>query len=119
VIKGIGVDIVDMERFHPLQFDEGFLLQVFTSDEIARIPQYVGRQAHLAKIFALKEATMKALGCGLSYGTYWKNIEVDEFSSINVSGFLETLFVEKALNKIHNSFTHSNNYVTAVVILEG
>jgi holo-[acyl-carrier protein] synthase len=118
MVKGIGVDIVNLDRFENINIDRDFVNQILNDYEISvvltRKPKYV----QVAKAFALKEATMKALGTGLHYGSYWHNIEISDFWEIKLSGYLKEVSDKMKVNKIYNSFTQTKNYVTAVVILE-
>lgn len=118
MIKGIGVDIVDLNRFKNINNDQGFINQIICECEVsailARNPKYV----QVAKAFALKEATMKALGTGLYYGSYWHNIEISESWEIKLSGYLKNISDEMKVNKISSSIAQTKNYVVALVILE-
>ncbi len=118
MVKGIGVDIVNLDRFKNINNDQDFVNQILSENEISvvliRNPKYV----QVAKAFALKEATMKALGTGLHYGSYWHNIEISEFWEIKLSGYLKEISDKMKITKINNSFAQTKNYVTAVVILE-
>ncbi len=65
-VVGLGVDIVDIERF------AGFLerrkiaaTRLFTEAEMAHAARRTNPAAFLAARFAAKEATLKALGLGL------------------------------------------------------
>ena len=62
-----GVDIVDVRRFEKNLEDSRFLEKVFHASELKD-----SDKNRLAGIFALKEATMKALGRKVD----WKDIEV-------------------------------------------
>lgn len=58
------------------RYGDRFLRRVFTEAEIAYCTRRRDPVPHLAGRFAAKEATMKALGTGLSRGVAWKDIEV-------------------------------------------
>ena len=70
-----GIDIVDIERFRKiLEADgESFLRRVFTDSE-----RSIANPAHLAGIFAAKEAVKKAFDIT---DEIWKEIEVKKLSS--------------------------------------
>lgn len=118
MVKGIGVDIVNLDRFENIKNNQDFVNQILNEHEksvvLSRNPQYV----QVAKAFALKEATMKALGTGLHYGSYWHNIEISELWEIKLSGFLKNISDEMKINKINSSTVQTKIYVAAVVILE-
>ncbi|MFH2003158.1 MAG: holo-ACP synthase, partial [Bacteroidota bacterium] len=115
MIKGIGVDIVNLDRFENIDNDQDFVNQILSDYEISvvltRNPKYV----QVAKAFALKEATMKALGTGLYYGSYWHDIEVSEFWEIKLSGYLKEISDKMKIKKINNSFAQTKHFVVAVV----
>jgi holo-[acyl-carrier protein] synthase len=73
MIVGIGTDIVQIPRIQALldKFGERFIARCFTQAERGD-----GSAAHLAKRFAAKEATLKALGTGFAQGISWQDIEV-------------------------------------------
>lgn len=118
MVKGIGVDIVNLDRFENINNGQDFINQILSNQEISTILTRNPKYVQIAKAFALKEAMMKALGTGLYYGSYWHNIEVSEFWEIKLSGFLKEVSEKMKINKINNSITQTKNYVTAVVILE-
>jgi holo-[acyl-carrier protein] synthase len=69
VIKGIGIDIVEVARIAESLKKEGFKEKVFTEDEITYCES---KKAHAAESyaarFAAKEALGKALGTGVAPG---------------------------------------------------
>ncbi|MDI6804673.1 MAG: holo-ACP synthase [Bacteroidota bacterium] len=119
MVKGIGVDIVDIDRFKNINNDQDFINQILNDYEIPVVLTRIPKHVQIAKAFALKEAMMKALGTGLYYGSYWHNIEISELWEIKLSGFLKNISDEMKINKINSSTVQTKNYVSAVVILEG
>lgn len=77
-IIGIGLDATDLPRIADLlqRYGERFLRRVFTEGEITYCKRRRDPVPSLAGRFAVKEATMKALGTGQSRGVVWKDIEV-------------------------------------------
>ena len=118
MIKGIGIDIVGTDNFRKTGNDDDFISQILTVSEIA---EFSRRQsgADIAGLFAIKESVLKALGCGLSRGFYWHDIEIDEEYSIQLTGRLRELADKLTISKIHCSHSHSENYTAALVLLEG
>ncbi|MCE3231639.1 MAG: 4-phosphopantetheinyl transferase [Alphaproteobacteria bacterium] len=78
MILGIGNDLVDCRRIENTlkRFGSRFVNRVFTSQEQARIAQRSHQAAGYAKLFAMKEAVLKALGTGLAKGIIWHDIEI-------------------------------------------
>ncbi len=118
MVKGIGVDIINLDRFENINNNQDFVRQIFSENEISVVMARNLTSVQVAKAFALKEAVMKALGTGLHFGSYWHNIEISEFWKIELSGYLKEVSDKMKVNKIYNSFSQSKNYVTAVVIIE-
>ncbi|MDP2209807.1 MAG: holo-ACP synthase [Bacteroidota bacterium] len=118
MVKGIGVDIVNLDRFENINNDRDFVNQILSDYEISVVLTRNPISVQVAKAFALKEATMKSLGTGLHYGSYWHNIEISELWEIKLSGFLKEVSDKMQITKINNSFAQTKNYVAAVVIIE-
>lgn len=117
MIVGIGVDMVDIERF------EG---------QIARSPRLMERlfTAHerdlplrsLAARYAAKEALIKALGG--SDGVRWQEIEVPRLGerqapSYVVSGSTSQTLVARGVTRTHLSLSHDGGLALAYAVLEG
>jgi holo-[acyl-carrier protein] synthase len=77
-IIGIGIDATDIPRIDRAikKYGDRFVQRVFTEAEIAFCADRHYPAPHFAARFAAKEATMKALGTGLSQGVTWRDIEV-------------------------------------------
>ena len=58
------------------RWQDRFLRRVFTEEELAYSLGRRNPAEHLAARFAAKEATLKALGTGLSMGVRWREMEV-------------------------------------------
>ena len=82
-VKGIGIDVVNIERIeamlkkHPERAKE----KIFTEAEYAYAKDKSNGDAkelasRLAARWAAKEAVAKALGTGFGNGLYWQNIEI-------------------------------------------
>jgi len=78
VIIGIGSDLIDIRRVEKTleRHGERFIARVYTEVERARSERRKQRAASYAKRFAAKEACSKALGTGLSFGVYWRDMGV-------------------------------------------
>jgi len=78
MILGIGNDLVDCRRIEKAiaRFGSRFVNRLFTPQEQFRINQRVDQIAGYAKLFAMKEAILKALGTGLASGVSWHDVEI-------------------------------------------
>ncbi len=124
MIKGIGIDIVSVERIKRSvkRFGDRFAGRIMTERE-AETGQ--GRRDYanwLAGRWAAKESAAKALGSGFGRGIGWKDIEVIK----DAAGCPSIRYHGKALEKVqelkivrtHLSITHDAGSAAAVVILE-
>jgi len=122
-IKGIGVDIIEIDRFKKIieKYGDRFLTRIFTEKEIKYCRQKfdLGAASFSAR-FAAKEAMLKAIGTGLRDGLNWKDMEIvnDELGKpfFNLSGKTAKVLENQ---KIFLSLSHSINNSTAFVIIEG
>jgi phosphopantetheine--protein transferase-like protein len=118
MIKGTGIDIVGVERFKKIEHDKNFIKEILTVQEISLLQDDNNCAAQVATMFALKEAVMKSLGLGLTYGSYWHDIEVSDQGQIELTGVLKEEAEKMQVSKIHSSYSNSKNYITAFVLLE-
>jgi holo-[acyl-carrier protein] synthase len=123
-ILGIGVDLVECARIqHSLdRFGERFLQRIFTAGEIeySRSMKYPAR--HLAARFAAKEALSKAFGTGIGKSMSWKDIDVHRKLSgepfVVLEGGAKQLAVDRSVDKIWISLSHTENHAVATIVLE-
>jgi holo-[acyl-carrier protein] synthase len=121
MIKGIGVDIIEIERIRKLGEESGprFLERVFTRGELAYAAGKHHQYQHLAARFAAKEAASKALATGWSGAFRWTDVEVVNDPTgrprILLHGELERLL---AGSTVHVTISHSDSHVVAVVVIE-
>jgi len=120
MIKGIGIDIIDIKRIKSImeKFGEKFYEKILTEKEIAYCKSYKAKpEPHFAGRFASKEAYSKALGTGISKEFKWKDIEIlnDERGKPYIHHKVEN---EYSKYKFHVSISHTDEYATAVVIWE-
>lgn len=78
MILGIGNDLVDCRRIEKTlkRFGPRFINRIFTSQEQHRMSKRVNKVEGYAKLFAMKEAILKAMGTGLTNGIVWKDVEI-------------------------------------------
>ncbi len=121
MVKGIGVDIIEITRIRR-GIERGgdlFLEKVFTPREIAYCKARQNAYQHYAARFAAKEAVSKALSTGWAGEFRWKDVEVMNDPSgqprIAFSGKLrETLDGAS----VFVSLSHSDSHVVAMVVIE-
>ncbi len=76
MIIGVGIDIVDIRRIDSLlqKFGNHFLKKIYTADEVRFCTSRKNIAGSLAKMYALKEATLKAISD--VKGIHWHDIEI-------------------------------------------
>ncbi len=116
MIVGVGIDVVDVERFRQtLDRTPALRTRVFTAAEV-QLPL-----ASLAARFAAKEALAKALGAPA--GMHWVDAEVhtDETGrpALALSGSVASRAAELGVRHTHVSLSHDAGIASAVVVLEG
>ncbi|MDD5529121.1 MAG: holo-ACP synthase [bacterium] len=118
MIIGTGIDIVEIKRFKELTNKKDFIRQFLTDNEITTATGKYLKDEFYAMLFATKEAILKALGCGLEYGSYWHNIEINEQGKPVLSGFIKNFAKEKSASDIHISYAHSKEYAMGFALVE-
>ena len=112
MIHGVGIDVVDINRFkQTLERTPGLELKLFTEAERIKSIQ------SLAARFAAKEALVKALNA--VNGILWHEAEV-----VNLEGGKPTFIFYGAVAElvvganVHLSISHEAGVATAIVIVE-
>jgi holo-[acyl-carrier protein] synthase len=124
MIKGIGIDTIELDRIARVyaRYNERFLKRIFAPEEQAYALRYKDPVPRLAARFAAKEACMKALGTGWNSGVRWRDIVVVNDKrgkpELKLYGNAKTFFEKLSADRIHLSITHSKQHATAVVIFE-
>lgn len=118
-MKGIGIDAVEIERFRTmLQRRPHMRTRLFTDEELASLSGQVDDAASLAARFAVREATMKALGVGLgAFDFHDVSVQKDSSGapSLRITGRAEQLAVSNGVGAWHVSITHTETVAMAVV----
>jgi len=112
MIQGVGIDVVDIERFaESLKRTPGLLERIFTPQE-RELPI-----ASLAARFAAKEALAKALGAPM--GLKWHDAEVIK-SLGGAPSFVLRDSVAQVVNgaTVHLSMSHDAGIASALVMVE-
>jgi holo-[acyl-carrier protein] synthase len=123
MIKGIGVDIIDIPRIKKMvEDDERFVEKIFSEKEILYCRTKSKKEIHYAARFAAKEAFFKAIGTGWRYGMSWQDISVenDELGKpgIILTGKTLEYFNENHFTHINLSISHTREYAVAFVVIE-
>lgn len=123
MIIGVGIDILDISRIGRLltKFPERFRTKVFTKAEIKFCDSRLEYVSSFAKMFALKEATAKAIS-DIS-GVGWRDIEVTHDPNgkplMSLHGCALQNLMKKALHfSVLATVSDEKNYVSACVIIE-
>jgi holo-[acyl-carrier protein] synthase len=116
VIIGVGIDVVDIERFGAtLDRTPRLRTRLFTEDE-RKLPL-----ASLAARFAAKEALAKALGAPV--GLSWMDVTVHRASDgrphLMVRGSVQDEIDRQGIATLHVSLSHDAGVASAVVVAEG
>jgi holo-[acyl-carrier protein] synthase len=123
VVVGVGVDVVDIERFRRvLARTPSIRERLFTDDELTYVKPRRDPVPSLAARFAAREAVMKALGLGLgAFGFHDVSVRVAPSGapSLIVTGKAEELAVERNVGALHLSLAHDGPVAIAVVVADG
>ena len=119
LVIGVGLDLVDIERFRAVLARQPALRQrLFTGDELALAAARRDPVPALAVRFAAKEAVMKALGVGLGAFAF-HDVEVLKLDSgapeLRVTGAAAVLAGERGVTDWQISLSHSVTTAGAVV----
>ncbi len=114
MVKGIGIDIIEVERVKKItKKNPKFLDRIFTSREVSYCLKKRNKYQHLAARFAAKEAFFKAIGRRIN----WKDVELFNLPSgkpqLEIKSKERFSFVET-----HVSISHLKEYAVAMVIIE-
>jgi holo-[acyl-carrier protein] synthase len=114
-VVGVGIDVVDIDRFvESLTRTPGLRDRLFTPAE-AELPP-----ASLAARFAAKEAIAKALGAPV--GLAWHDAEVVSADSgrphLALRGTVAAACEAQGVASVHLSLSHDAGIASAVVVLE-
>ena len=125
MIRGIGVDIVKVDRIERAveRWGDRFLKRIFAAAEIERCQQRARPAQCLALRFAAKEAFAKALGLGMRKGLRWRDIEVvhDHLGKpdLLLHNQAQRLLEAMEASRTWLSLSDERESAVAVVVLEG
>lgn len=119
---GIGVDVVEIERFRrSLERTPTMRGRLFTERELAYVAAKSDPVPSLAARFAAREAVMKSLGVGLgAFGFHevWVDRAPSGAPFLVVTGRAEALAIDAGVRGWHLSLTHSQLVAVAYVVAE-
>lgn len=119
MIKGTGIDIIEIERISKAIENQKFIERIFTKDEIKYFNTINNNIYTIAGSFAAKEAIVKALGTGLR-GFKWVDVEItrNELGKPLVTLYrnAKNIAEEKGITKIELSISHCKEYAVAQAI---
>lgn len=124
MIKGTGVDIIEISRIEKSLTNKRFIERIFTKKE----QEYCNSRKQMtvssyAARFAAKEAVVKALGTGISGGGLWTDIEIlpddDGAPHVKLYGYFAYIATKRKIYNIFISLSHCKEYAVAQAILEG
>ena len=116
MIIGVGIDVVDVERFTAtIERAPGLRERLFTQPERDLPP------ASMAARFAAKEAIAKALGA--PHGLRWQDVTVhrvpDGPPRVELRGTVQEAAAARGIGNWHLSLSHDAGIASAVAIAEG
>lgn len=120
MIKGVGVDLIDIGRIaNAIEKNHRFLERVFNDREREWYMEKGSRPETAAGIFAAKEAVSKVLGTGIGKIS-WQEIaiEPDDMGKpvVLLMGKANQMAQEKAISSIHVSISHERKLAIAFAV---
>ncbi|MHC4134665.1 MAG: holo-ACP synthase [Planctomycetota bacterium] len=121
MIAGVGLDLVEIERIEGLleRHGDGFTRRILHPDEDATRLAHRDGPAHLAGLFAAKEAVMKALGTGMT-GAGFTEIGILRQPAgrpyVVLRGGALARAEELGIEEWHISITHSKTSAAAMAV---
>ncbi|WP_053955312.1 holo-ACP synthase [Inediibacterium massiliense] len=116
-MKGIGIDIIEIDRIsNAMNKNDKFLQRVFTKKEIKYFVSIDYRKNTIAGNFAAKEAVMKSLGTGLR-NFKWIDIEIERDHLgkpfVKLYNGAKEIADQKGIKEIMITISHSRDYAVA------
>lgn len=113
-----GIDITRIERIRKLSKEDAFVKRVFTEAEAGYATARRDPAMYYARVFAAKEAVMKALGTGWSKEVGWRDIEIIEAGgspTVRLYNGAESVLSGRA---VHLSISCTKEYAVAMAVIE-
>lgn len=123
MVIGIGVDVVDIDRFErALERTPALVTRLFGPDDVDGLGQGRARAQSLAARFAAKEATLKAVG-GHVAGFSWQDIQLRRSPGhapiLEISGGVARRSGELGITDWQVSISHDGPVAVAFVVASG
>ena len=124
MIAGVGVDLLDINRVSTLydRYDTRFVTHLLTDHERVEFESTARKVHYLATRFSGKEAISKALGTGLRAPMTLHAVSIlnDHVGKpyLVYSDDLALLMQDRAIQRIHLSFSHENHMLLSHAIAE-
>lgn len=123
MIIGMGIDMVVVSDLRSqIEEIEGFLAEVFSSEEIEECRGRADPYQCFAARFAAKEAFMKAAGCGWTDAVDFLQLAIvsngSSIPSVNIGPRATEALRHLEPYEVRLSMTHTPQYSCAVVVLE-
>ena len=122
MIKGIGIDIVNIDRLRKniLRWGEKFENRIFTPQEInCQRKNEKMKSIHLGGRFAAKEAVFKSLGIRTS----WQNIQILSTKEgkpyVSLGGKIKEIAKKKGIKLVLVTISHDTGYAIAEAVAIG
>ncbi len=115
MIKGIGIDIVELARIERIvKRQPNFVKRILTDKEQAKFFTLKGKRQieYLAGRFAAKEAFVKAVGTGIS--KEWSFLDIEVLNNERGEPIVHSTLCDRVLISI----SHSEQYAVAQIIIE-
>lgn len=118
MIIGVGVDLVNIDRFRSMSTDHRNRIanRILCESELDNYLKSKNQIGTLAKYWAVKEAVSKSFGTGIRGSVVWKNISLENTNlGQPIIKFKNELMATN--KKCHVSISHDNDMVIAYALL--
>ena len=127
MILGTGIDLLKVSRVKKIldKYCDLFIKKIFSDEEIKNNKEIIFKVSKIAKLFAIKEAFVKALGTGFTKKISFKDISLKNEESgkpiINLSNRAKKYLKKKTPNGykaiVNVSISDEKDYVVSNVII--
>lgn len=124
MILGLGIDIVEIQRIEKALQRHGdhFAERILTASEMAHWNDRNKRPSFLAKRWAVKEAVVKALGCGIGKEAAFHDMEISNDDAgrplVTLSGSALNTYNRLGGKQLLISISDEKHYAVAQAIID-